>query len=92
MAVGLTVPIVVGCTSSSTSAPAEVSTAAPAVTPTEVPTSTSVPSSTSTPVVTGWDYVALGDSNSRGFGVSHPYVEIYGNYIAKDLGVERFQR
>jgi lysophospholipase L1-like esterase len=34
-----------------------------------------------------WDYVALGDSNPGGFGVSHSYVDIYADYIASDMGV-----
>ncbi len=67
---------------------ASTGTPQPTLTSTPTPTNTALPSPTPTAVFTGWDYVALGDSNPRGFGVSHPYVDIYGDYIAKDLGVE----
>jgi lysophospholipase L1-like esterase len=87
MAAALTILIVAACAPAVQATPS-ASPATPTVTLTEVPTKTAAPSSTSTPIVTGWDYVALGDSNPGGFGVTQPYVKIYGNYIAKDLGVE----
>jgi len=54
---------------------------------TAVPTSTPPPSATPRPTVK-WDYVALGDSDPGGFGVSRSYVNLYADYIAEDLGVE----
>jgi lysophospholipase L1-like esterase len=52
------------------------------------PTHTTAPSPTLDPEKV-WDYVALGDSNPLGYGVTgHSYVPIYGDFIAKDLGVE----
>ncbi len=52
-----------------------------------VPTQTAVPSSTPGPDQV-WDYVALGDSNPVGVGVIHSYVDIYADYIERDLGVQ----
>jgi len=49
--------------------PLPTNTPQPTLTHTPVPTDTAMPSPTPTPVATGWDYVALGDSNPRGFGV-----------------------
>jgi lysophospholipase L1-like esterase len=58
--------------------------------PMPVPTQTSIPSPAPSPTENeqGWDYVALGDSNPGGAGVSRSYADIFAKDIARDLGVE----
>lgn len=63
----------------STNTAIPTNTAESTVTDTPVPTTTtSAPSATPTPAVS-WDYVALGDSNPGGFGVSRSYVDLYAD-------------
>ena len=72
------------CTSAQTTL---TSTPAPSAAPTASPTNTATSLPTPSPEP-GWDYVALGDSNPGGFGVSHSYVGIYADYMTADLGMK----
>src|SRR5689334_16361754 len=71
----------------STNTAIPTNTAESTVTDTPVPTNTtSAPSATPTPAMK-WDYVAVGDSNPGGFGVSRSYVDIYADDVASDMEV-----